>query len=105
MLCTRLSKCVLVEWNVTGARALILDVSWGWIEAALNALSACWEHVTTTNTLPPFDAWLADQKHVFTKLLAATRQACVDSGARWKEDGIALQLEESKGPDATAFMQ
>jgi hypothetical protein len=103
MLCTGLPKCVLVEWNVTVARAPILEVDWGWIGAALAALSACWQHVTTNKTVPPFDAWLKDEQHVLSVRLARTSEACEQCGARLKGEGIALQLAQSKGRDNKAY--
>jgi hypothetical protein len=103
MLCTGLPKCVLVEWDETVARVLILEVDWGWIGAALDAFSACWQHVTTNKTVPPSDAWLKDEQHVLSTLFTRASKSCEECGARLKGEGMALQLDRRKGRDNMAF--
>jgi hypothetical protein len=51
MLVTGTSACVLVEWHITYARATIMKT---YCEAALRSLSACSQHATAHNYLPPF---------------------------------------------------
>jgi hypothetical protein len=106
MLCTGLSKCVLVEWSVTMARAYIIDLEWPWCSTALSALSVCYRYATTHHTLPPFDEWLQDQHHPVTQLLDMTLASCKRCGTMMadKDNVIALRHTESMGADGNAWM-
>jgi hypothetical protein len=100
MLVTGTSACVLVEWHVTDARATIMKTDCAWCEAALRALSACWQHATAHKSLPPFGTWAVDESKELCQLLALTKAACrkfADGGT------IALRLSDSLGPRGSLF--
>jgi hypothetical protein len=100
MLCTGLQMCILVEYNVTAARAIPVKRDNSWIAAALRALEACWMHFTVEGTMPPFDTWTQTNTHPLTQLLALTREACATFSSILASGGnaLSLKLDESKDP-------
>jgi hypothetical protein len=100
MLVTGTPACVLVEWHVTAARALVIALDPAWCGAALRALSACWKYVRANDALPPFDARAGDGSKELGQLLKLTKASCARYTTLLKGKGtIALRLGESLGSD------